>query len=275
MAIALLIAGLQLNAQGIIINKTNGTKIYYPANQVQSVTTYGYGEEPQPGSEPIPAPSDVLAVDLGLPSGTKWANMNVGATAQNEYGLFFAWGETVGYSSETDDGHLFNWSSYKWMTEGMSSWQWIKKYQIEDNKTEGCWYDTNYKFIGDSKAKLTSADDAAHANWGGNWYMPTYDEIKELLNNTTSEWTTLKGVYGCKFTSKINGNSIFLPAAGYRSFSALYDQGTCSDYWSSSLYVEYASYYARTMFMTSSSAIASVSYNYRYYGRSVRPVLRK
>lgn len=142
--------------------------------------TQSSGDDDDPPSSGN-APEGVVAVDLGLPSGTKWANMNVGATTETEYGLFFAWGETVGYSSsDTSDGHSFNWENYKWMTEGKSSLEWINKYQIEDSQTDGCWYDTNKQFIGDGKTQLTPEDDAAHANWGGDWYMPTEDDFNEL-----------------------------------------------------------------------------------------------
>ena len=231
----------------------------------------------KPGGDDNPvntgeAPEGVEAVDLGLPSGTKWANMNVGATAQNEYGLFFAWGETRGYSSaDTSDGRSFDWASYKWMAEGKSSWMNITKYQIADNETEADWYDTNYRFIGDGKATLDLEDDAARANWGGDWRMPTYDEIKELVDNTTSEWTTLKGVQGRKFTSKTNGNSIFLPAAGYRGGSSLVYQSSYGVYWSSSVGPS-RSGYAR--YLDFSSGHAGTSDDGRVYGFSVRPVLR-
>ena len=96
---------------------------------VGMIISSGGGDTLSPGDDDDPpssgnVPDGVVAVDLGLPSGTKWANMNVGATAQNEYGLFFAWGETVGYSSsDTSDGRSFDWASYKWMTEGKSSWE--------------------------------------------------------------------------------------------------------------------------------------------------------
>lgn len=274
MAVALLMVGLQLNAQGIIINKTNGTKVYYPADQVESVSTYGYDDNPELTPDNLGnAPVGVEAVDLGLPSGTKWANMNIGATAQNEYGLFFAWGETVGYkSSDTNDGHLFNWANYKWMTESMSSWKWINKYQFEDNETDGCWYDTNYKFIGDGKTTLDPEDDAAHANWGGDWYMPTSKEYSELRSNTTRQWTTLKGVYGCKYTSKINGNAIFLPAAGERIESSIHSQGNTCYYWTSSL--DSPSYRAYGLRLTKDDLNSSVG-GPRYDGFSIRPVLRK
>ena len=111
--------------------------------------------------------AQVVAVDLGLPSGTKWANMNVGATSPQESGLYFAWGETTGYTSETTDGRQFDWANYKWMAEGQSSWKYISKYQIDDGLTEACWYEYDgYKFAGDSLTELEVADDAAAANWG-------------------------------------------------------------------------------------------------------------
>ena len=103
--------------------------------------------------------------------------------------------------------------------------------------------------------------------------MPTIANIEELLNNTTSEWTTLKEVDGRKFTSKWNGNSIFLPAAGYRDPSDLYLQGANGSYWSSSLYTTDTSY-ARSLDFRSSSAYTD-DLDVRFCGRSVRPVLRK
>ena len=111
--------------------------------------------------------AQVVAVDLGLPSGTKWANMNVGATSPQESGLYFAWGETTGYTSETTDGRQFDWANYKWMAEGQASWKYISKYQIDDGLTEACWYDYDGdKVAGDSLTVLEVADDAAAANWG-------------------------------------------------------------------------------------------------------------
>ncbi len=154
---------------------------------------------------------DVNGIDLGLPGDSLWANMNVGAKAQNEYGLYFAWGDTKGYSAES--GHAFTWETYKWMAAGQSSWEHITKYTVEDDETEADWYNTDYEFIGDGNTQLSLEDDAARANWGGQWVMPTIEHIRELKKYTTSEWTTLKGVFGRKFTSKQNGNAIFLPAA--------------------------------------------------------------
>ena len=217
------------------------------------------------------APKDVVAVDLGLPSGTKWANMNVGAVKPEDYGLFFAWGEATGYTSDTSDGHLFDWASYKWMNDGQSDWTQINKYQVKDGQTDGCWYDSNGNFIGDGKVTLDLSDDAASANWGGQWVKPTYEDMRELLDNTTSEWTTENGVNGRRFTSKTNGNSVFLPAAGVRDGSSLYYQ-SYGNYWSASVYPTY-SYFARGLDFGSGYVHTYDTYR-RCHGRFVRPVLK-
>ena len=216
------------------------------------------------------APAGVEAVDLGLPSGTKWANMNVGAEKPEDYGLFFAWGETTGYTSDTSDGRLFDWASYKWMNTGQSSWTQVNKYQVADGQTSACWYDSNGNFIGDGKSTLELADDAARANWGGQWVMPTYEEMRELLDNTTNEWTTVNGINGRKFTSKVNGNSIFLPAAGYRDGSSLSGQTQYGLYWSSSVGPSLSTARAAS----ASAGGAGTGSDYRNVGFSVRPVLR-
>ena len=125
-------------------------------------------------------------VDLGL--SVMWANTNVGATAPEEYGDYFAWGEV-----EPKD--VYDWATYKWC-DGTE--QNITKYNAEDCLTT-----------------LLLEDDAAHANWGGEWRMPTKDEFQELIDYCTFEITQLNGVKGTWITSKINGNRIFVPYAGY------------------------------------------------------------
>ena len=230
----------------------------------------GGGDDNNSSGETGNAPAGTVAVDLGLPSGTEWANMNVGAEKPDDYGLYFAWGETVGYTSDTSDGRSFDWASYKWMNEEQSSWTQVNKYQVADGWTSSCWYDGNGQFIGDGKNTLELADDAARANWGGQWVMPTYEEIVELVNNTTSEWTTVNGINGRKFTSKANGNSIFLPAAGWRHGSSLGDQTRSGYYWSATVRPSYSGY-ARGLYFGSGDVDA---YSGRDYGFSVRPVLR-
>lgn len=175
-------------------------------------------------------------VDLGLPSGLQWATCNVGADSPEEYGDYFAWGETEGYNSGKTN---FSWSTYKWMQKGYSDWQHITKYTYADGQKSGIWYDSNGNFIGDNKTVLDPSDDAAHVNWGGSWRMPTYEELDELKTKCTWEWTTQNGVHGNKVTGP-NGNSIFLPAAGYPTSSGLIYAGSYGDYWSSSLSTSYS-----------------------------------
>lgn len=136
-------------------------------------------------------------MDLGLPSGTLWATQNVGASKPSDYGLFFQWGDTSGYTAEqVRKDKQFSWNDYKWSIDGSDSN--FSKYKTPD-------------------ASLELADDAAHANMGGDWHMPTPTQIQELLNTayTKNEWTTQDGVNGRQFTSKNNGKSIFIPAAGF------------------------------------------------------------
>ena len=148
-------------------------------------------------------------VDLGLPSGLLWATCNVGADTPEDYGYYFAWGETQPKSD------------YSWST-----------YQYGDGSTFT-------KYTGsDGLTTLLPEDDAATANWGSGWRMPTQAEWQELLNYTTHIWTTQNGVTGRLFTAT-NGNSLFLPAAGYRGGTSLYSAGTYGDYWSSSLRTVY------------------------------------
>jgi hypothetical protein len=207
--------GMDILAHG---SQKSGAMMLYPSEEYK-ISLYMHHE----GEEHIDdAPSDAEGVDLGLPSGTKWANMNIGAEKPEESGLFFAWGDTEGYDSDTSDGHDFSINSYKWG----ASYHSMQKY---------C-NNSNYGTV-DGKTTLDAEDDAAAVIWRGDWRMPTREEIQELCNNnyTTSEWTTVNGVYGRCFTSKTNGNSIFLPAAGYRRDAELYGHGSYGNYWSSSL----------------------------------------
>ena len=195
-------------------------------------------------------------IDLGLPSGTKWATMNVGADSPEDYGDYFAWGETVSKSTYSN-------SDYKWYINGSSSN--IKKYN----------YSYSTGMLRDSIYVLEKEDDVAFINWGGDWRMPTLAEQLELSDTsyTTWNWTTQNGVNGYKVTSKINGNSIFLPASGYRYGSGLNYAGSDGYYWSSSLRTDSSNYAYCLSF--GSSYVGISSYYTRNYGLSVRPVLAK
>ena len=141
-------------------------------------------------------------VDLGLPSGTLWATMNVGASKPSDSGLYFQWGDTKGYTKEQvgiEEGKkAFTWEDYKWYLSG--------------SYAEG---NLKFKKYTTPGAKLDFEDDAANANMGGDWHMPTPEQFKELIDNTTSERTEQDGVEGMTFTSKKDSSkSIFIPASG-------------------------------------------------------------
>ena len=205
-------------------------------------------------------------VDLELPSDTLWATCNVGASSPEEYGSYFAWGETTAKSN-------YSWGTYLWMNEGQSDWNQINKYTFADDQTDGCWYRNN-TFIGDNKTELVPMDDAATANWGANWQIPSLSQIKELRNTnyTTIQWTTLKGVYGRKITSKKNNKWIFLPAAGYRENTSLESTGSDGYYQARSLN-SFICDRAEGLYFDSNAI--RVSDGNRYIGHSVRPVRKQ
>ena len=219
----------------------------------------GGGGTPPGGGE---TPSTMEYVDLGLPSGLKWAKCNLGASKPSDYGDHYAWGETAPKA-------VYDWTTYKWMQAGKSDEKHITKYTYADGETGGIWYDSSGTFIGDGKTVLAAADDAATANLGSPWRMPTADEIQELLDNCTWFWTTQDGVKGHQVDGP-NGNAIFLPAAGLRLDSGFHFAGGQGNYWSSSLYPD-ISKDARSLFLNSSGRHELHYYN-RSIGFSVRPV---
>ena len=168
-------------------------------------------------------------VDLGLPSGLRWATCNVGSSTPEGYGDYFAWGETTTKETYTEDNYTYS-----------------------DNPTT-----------------LPPSADAATANWGAGWRMPTETECRELKNNCTVTWTTRNGVNGCLFTGP-NGNSIFLPAAGRRGGSSLFNDGSYGDYWSSSL-VSYNTDGAWILYFSSDGYDVGY-FLYREHGFPVRAV---
>ena len=179
-------------------------------------------------------------VDLGL--SVKWATCNVGATSPEEYGDYFAWGETTTKA---------NYSSSNSPTYGLSNSKLLSQGYI------------------DSEGNLTAQYDAARANWGGTWRMPTRSELNELNTQCTWTWTTQNSVNGYKVTGP-SGASIFLPAAGYRNGSSLSRAGYSGYYWSSTPYGNRDDY---AYYLDFSSSSLYMYYDYRNYGLSVRPVI--
>ena len=207
-------------------------------------------------------PSPVEYVDLGLPSGLKWAKCNLGASKPSDYGDYYAWGETAPKAEYT-------WATYKWMQAGKSGWQYITKYTIADGETGGIWYDSSGAFIGDGKTTLVAADDAATANLGSPWRMPTEVEIKELRDNCTWIWTTQDGMNGYQVDGP-NGNAIFLPASGHGDGSVLKGAGSIGYYWSSSIDTDISSY-ASYLYFDSDERNWDYKHS-RKYGQTIRPV---
>ena len=196
-------------------------------------------------------------VDLGLPSGTLWATCNVGASNPEEYGDYFAWGETTGYF---DEKNYFDWSTYKWCKGSETT---ITKYCTLSNY--------GYEGFTDNKTELDLEDDAAYVNCGPAWCMPSKEQFDELINssNTTIEWINQNGVNGRKITSKKNGKSIFLPAAGDYYYSSIIEVASNGYYWSRTLTGSRHDYAMYLIF--GSSNCYTVGSN-RASGRSVRPV---
>ena len=228
--------------------------VYYEVSNVFSTVvvnancsfiTVESGEKPDNPNTPTVTPE---YVDLGLPSGVKWATFNVGATKPEEYGDYFAWGET-------EPKELYDWSTYKWCD---GSYNTLTKYNT----------DSEYGVV-DNKKILESSDDVATANLGGDWRMPSVDEWNELLSHCSLKWEERNGVSGVALVSVQNGNSLFLPAAGVYH----YDNGLVN------LNVE--GWY-RTNSLDKSRGTISLGFSYtgsldwyandRCFGQPVRPV---
>ena len=188
-------------------------------------------------------------VDLGLPSGLLWATCNIGADAPEDYGDYFAWGET-------QPKDVYDWSTYQYCN-GCEGWNTLTKY-CNDNEF-------GYNGFTDNLTALVPDDDAATANWGNGWRMPTMEQWRELLDNTTRTWTTQNGVNGQLFTAS-NGNTLFLPAAG----TGQNNHGSYGYYWSGSLFpvCPVNAWYL----MFDSEHIIVGNYYTRIYGFSLRPV---
>lgn len=233
---------------------TNGSTNY---TKTATSRTYAAGDFYNLGLRMVQdfAPATAEAVDLGL--SVKWANMNVGAERVTDYGKYYAWGATTDNYSESKN---YSWANTPYYNGDGTTHSWTK-------------------YTGsDSKPTLEAADDAARANWGGSWRMPTETEMKELLDNTTRTWKTNyngSGVNGLLFTSKKEGytdKSIFLPAAGVRHSSTSSHAGTAGYYWSSTLSSSDANS-CRYLYLLSMGA--QMNSQNRHYGMTVRAVQDK
>ena len=192
-------------------------------------------------------------VDLGLPSGTLWATCNVGAISPEDYGNYYAWGET-------STKKIYGWNTYSYGTfNTFSQRAYLKKYCNKPNFGKNSFTD--------NLSTLQDSDDPA-SSWGSGWHTPSKDQLDELLNNTTNKWTTRNGVQGCLFTAR-HGQTLFLPAAGYYDEGNLDEAGNCGYYWSSSLDTDDPRGAWHLKIYSNNCRIWSLG---RRYGFSVRPV---
>ncbi len=203
-------------------------------------------------------------VDLGL--SVKWATCNVGADSPEDYGDYYAWGEL-------EPKEKFSWANYRFRTRGND------EAHVRFNKYTSMYYtamlDADHRYyIADNKTRLDLEDDVAHVKWGGNWRLPTDEEMNELVDSCTWTWTTLNGVNGCLVTSNRSGytdRSIFLPAAGKYAFEPNNKSvGIWGHYWSSSVNRDKTSHSASVLCF--SSSYYAVKIDFRNHGQSIRPV---
>lgn len=192
-------------------------------------------------------------VDLGLPSGTLWATKNIGAEKVVDSGDYFAWGETTVKT-------IYTWTYYKWgdgkdlLDVSLTKYCTSKSYGVVDEKTA-----------------LEMSDDAARANWGGAWRVPTSEEIDELFNNECCKWE-YSSLNGILITSKINGNKIYLPYSGYKTYSNTKDSDL-GYYWTSNINISLPMN-AKVWLLTKSGSDTSLMQS-RACGLTVRPVISK
>lgn len=223
-SIALTMLSLAVFAQTVNIHFKNGQTIVFPSNNVESVD---FSEK-----APDPTVTAGAVVDLGL--SVYWSSCNVGAETPEEYGDYFAWGETKPKSSYTENN-----------------------YSYFDNNTK------TYTDIGDNISGTEY--DAATVNLGSDWRMPTKAEMQELVNNCTWVWSQVSGINGYKIIGQ-NGNSIFIPASGWYRYS-LNESNAKLYCWCSN---QYDAQYSSCIF--ASSSIRHINTDPKYNGFSIRPV---
>lgn len=236
--------GTKISAQGLMIWK-GGTYKYVPTEEIDSIVFC----KKDPAKEFTV--DGHICVDLGLTSGTKWATTNVGAATPEEYGTFFAWGETKSQSYLAS----YQWNTYKW-SQGTAAK--LTKYCTEP-----------YYGLVDGISQLLPEDDVASVAWGERWQTPTDEQQEELRKEC--EWTWCEdAVAGYKVTGR-NGKSIFLPAAGYLTSSGKREDGTTGFYWSSTLNIVMCS---QAFYLLFGKENVGRGGSDRSVGLPIRPILR-
>ena len=217
----------------MVVETTDGNSVTFPTENIKRI----YFLESNVSYNACPDGNHPHLIDLGLPSGTKWACCNIGANAPGDYGNYYAWGET-------QPKEVYNWSNY-----------------IHCDGSSSTCHDIGLDIAG-------TQYDAATANWGAPWRMPSREQCEEFRTNCTYVWTSMDGVEGLRFTGP-NGGSIFLPAAGNRWNNELANATVYGLYWSSTRYYAFLdkgytfAFYSNYASWTDSSVA---------YGQPVRPV---
>ena len=210
------------------------------------------------------------AIDMG--EAGIWTCCNVGANSPEEYGGYYAWGETEEKSDYSDDTYKY----YKAYLTYYGESHGYTKYCTEQSEGYGAGYYINgnkekeYRNgFTDNKTELDLSDDVARQKWGGSWRIPSKEELEKLVANCTCEWTQINNVGGMMYTST-NGNRIFFPAAGFRNGTSLDGAGSFGDYWSRTLDADtpYGACYLRI-------GSGYLYYYYRSCGHAVRPLRPK
>lgn len=223
------------------------------SSRINKILSHGLAKKniiTQELGKPKPTMNNKGFVDLGLPSRTLWAKCNLGAEKETDFGKFFQWGDTQGYSGV--DEHQFQWSDYKWGT----SWDNITKYNVDDCETV-----------------LNNEDDPVFVATNGKFKLPTKEQLQELIDCTNHEWITIDGVKGMKFINKNDETKyIFIPAAGCCGDGGRYDVGSWGRVWSASR--DESSTSSAWYLYFDAGYVVMLSYE-RCDGYSVRGILRE
>lgn len=228
LAMLLLLIATQSSAQGWHVYKSDGTMDTYYYEEVDSIVPYG----------PTPTATG-KAIDLGLPSGTKWASFNLGASSPEDYGEYYAWGETEVKSDYSINTYLY--------------------------------YDSENHTVKDLGNNIVGTQyDVAHVKWGGSWKMPTYEQCYELSHECTWNLTSINNVLGYNVVGP-NGNSIYLPAGGYFNGSKIIYKGSQGYYWAGNPAYR-LSYYGPPDYLYYFGTQPATNDFDQQFGRNIRPV---